>query len=214
MNKIFYSLIFIIAASTIFASCSETETYAEQRDRELNAISSYIAKNKIKVIDEKTFIAQGETTDTAKNEYVLFESNGVYMQIRSKGKGMGGIQKDGEVANVLCRFIEYNVNLDTIQSSNDGLNIFATAPDKMTVKNTSGTYTATFFPGFMSTQYSSRTVPAGWLYPLGYVNLVRPSGADSELAHVRIIVPHDQGHALSQSNVYACAYDLTYERGN
>lgn len=214
MNKLFYSLLFIIAAATLFVSCSETETYAEQRDRELNAIASYIAKNKIKVIDEKTFIAQGETTDTSKNEYVLFESNGLYMQIRSKGKGTGGMLKNGEVANVLCRYAEYNINQDTIQSYNDGANIFATTPDKMTVKNTSGTFSATFVSGIMSSQYSSRTVPAGWLYPLGYLNLVRLTGADSELANVRIIVPHDQGHAMAQTYVYACAYDITYERGN
>ena len=213
MKKALYILLFVTITAFVISSCKQTETYAEQRQRELNAIQEYIKKNKIKVIDEATFKAQGETTDTSKNEYVLFPSNGIYMQIISKGKGLGKKLGSGESASVLVRYQEWNINGDSLQSLNEGYSILANNVDKMTVKNTSGTFNATFVEGIMLTRYGSSSVPTGWLYPLSYINLVRINSAEAELAHVKVILPHDQGHSYAQTGVYACEYELTYERG-
>ena len=84
MKKLFFSL-FLLAGALSWQSCSRYETYADQVESERNAISNYITKKNIKVISENEFVTNGETTDTAKNEYVLFESSGVYMQIVHKG---------------------------------------------------------------------------------------------------------------------------------
>ena len=214
MNKVLYIISLIVAAVATITSCSSTMTYAEQRDRENSAIASYVKKNNIKVISESEFNAQGNTTDVSKNEYVLFSSTGVYMQIISKGKGKGGMLKSGESATVLCRYKEYNINGDSVQSFNDGLNTLSVEVDKMTVKNTSGTFSATFTDGVMKTIYSSTTVPTGWLVPLSYINLVRPNAEDSEDAQVKLILPHDQGHTNAQTNVYACEFTIYYRLGN
>ena len=74
-------LICVVLSALAFAACSDTETYADQKKKERSAINRYIANQKIKVISEEQFFAQDTTTDVSKNEYVLFESNGVYMQI-------------------------------------------------------------------------------------------------------------------------------------
>ena len=106
MKKLFFSL-FLLTGALSWQSCSRYETYADQVESERNAISNYITKKNIKVISENEFVANGETTDTAKNEYVLFESSGVYMQIVHKGVGKK-IEK-GERMNVTCRFSERNL---------------------------------------------------------------------------------------------------------
>ena len=105
--KNFKLLICVVLAALAFASCSDTETYADMKKKERSAINRYITNQKINVISESQFEQQGCTTDTAKNEYVLFENTGVYMQIRSKGTGEK--LKDGEDVDVTCRFNEYNL---------------------------------------------------------------------------------------------------------
>ena len=86
MKKLFFSL-FLLAGALSWQSCSKYETYADQVEMERNAINNYITKHNIKVINESDFKANGNITDATKNEYVLFESSGVYMQIVRKGKG-------------------------------------------------------------------------------------------------------------------------------
>ena len=61
--------------------------------------------------------------------------------------------------------------------------------------------------------YGSASVPAGWLVPLSYIRLGRLVEEGDELAKVRLIVPHDQGHSYASQGVYACFYELTYQRG-
>ncbi len=196
-----------------FASCSDTETYADQKKKERSAINRYIANQKINVISESQFNAQNCTTDTTKNEYVLFESSGVYMQIQREG--CGEKLKDGESATVLCRFNEYNLleSDSTLQCTN--ITAYTWCVDKMTVKNTSGTFTASFdtSSSVMYNTYGSAAVPAGWLVPLTYIKLGRYTSADSEIAKVRIIVPHTKGQAYASQNVYPCMYEITYQRG-
>ena len=108
------------AALFSLAACNDTETYKEQRDRELDSISSFLRHENVKVISEEEFKSRWEKkqkdnsvvlTDTSKNnnEYVLFNSNGIYMQVLDMGCG-DYIQK-GETTDVLVRFYEYNLGL-------------------------------------------------------------------------------------------------------
>lgn len=210
MNKIIHTLCAAIVALLAFTSCTETETYAEQKEREESAITAYIHNNNITIISEDQFKAQGETTSLENNEYVFFKSSGIYMQIVDKG--CGEKLKNGESADILCRFTEYNINNNALQLTNEGNISYATVVDKMTVRNTSGTFNATFTSGLMSSTYGSTQVPAGWLVPLTYIKLGRPQSADENIAHIKVIVPHDSGQMQATNNVYACHYDITYMR--
>ena len=98
-------------------SCSDTETYAEQKEKERDCINNYIADQGIKVISESQFLEQDTTTNLDNNEYVLFETTGVYMQIIRRG--CGKMIQSGETTNVLCRFSEWNLMEDTLQATNN-----------------------------------------------------------------------------------------------
>ncbi len=217
MKKAIKTILFVLTGIIAMTSCDDTETYAEQKEREYGYINNFvngnsnINKRPITVISETDFKAKGEVTDTAKNEYVLFSSTGIYMQIVDKG--CGEQLKDGESADVLCRFTEYNINGDSLQLTNNNIFQYATLCDKMKVIKSGSTISATFAYGLLCNAYGSTSVPSGWLVPLNYVKLGRQQSADDKLARVRIIIPHDQGHAYATSNVYACFYDITYERG-
>lgn len=208
MRKLIYLLIALLG-TVAFTSCDDTETYAEQKDRENLAIMSYIATHGIEVINEALFFAQDSTTDLSRNQYVLFNSTGVYMQLIRKGTGEK--LKKGESATVLCRFKEYNLltNPDTVMLTNDIL-YYTSTIDKMTVRNTSGTFTASFISGLMSATYGS-AVPGGWLVPFPYINLGRQS--EEGIAKVRLIVPHSQGQAYASQSVYPCLYEITFQKG-
>ena len=212
MNKTLHTICAFTVALLSLCSCSETETYAEQKEREESAISNYIIKYNVNPISEEQFATQGYSTSGEKNEYVFFKSSGIYMQIVNKGCGEPLAQ--GESADLLCRFTEFNINGDSIQLTNIGSFITATAVDKMTVRNTSGTFNGTFVSGTMKSAYSTTSVPSGWLVPLTYIRIGRQQNADDEIARVKIIVPHDKGHLQATNNVYACHYDITYMRAN
>lgn len=217
---LFLSLVMLMSG---FYSCSDTETYAEKRDKENAAISQFLSRNletskllfrqPVSVISETDFERAGFKTDTMKNEFVLFESSGVYMQIMRQG--CGEKIKSGETANVLCRFKEYNLLIDSLQLTNE---LFSTNyyTDKMSVTNYYGTFTGSFDQAWslMAYRYSSTSVPAGWLVPLRYVNVGRQSKPDEEIAKVRIIVPSAQGQYSASTTVYPCFYELTYQRGD
>lgn len=214
MRKLAY-IALLLAGLMAAASCNDDMTYADQKKRERNAIAKFVADSAIHVINEETFAANGYKTDTAKNEYVLFTSSGVYMQIIRQG--CGEKIKDGETATVLCRFTEKNILTDSIQLSNDIL-YYGSVVDKMSVTNNSGTFTASFFSGeslmYAQNGSSSNTsVLSGWLVPLAYINIGRPVNIDDEIAKVKLIVPHDMGHSNATSGVYPCFYTITYERG-
>lgn len=214
MRKTTFLFLVIIGLVTI-VSCDDDETYADQKARERSAINAYITANGINVISESQFLEQDSMTDVSRNEYVLFDNTGVYMQIIRKG--CGEKLKNGETATVLCRFDERNLLTDTLQLSNNNL-YWSAIVDKMTVNNTSGTFTAWFDANssLMYTAYgsgSTTAVPNGWLVPLTYIKLGRPSNADEEIAKVNIIVPHTQGQYYASVNVYPCLYTITYERG-
>ena len=122
------------------------------------------------------------------------------------------VLKNGETVRVLCRFNEYNLLTDTLVTTNNIL-YYASMPEKMSVTNTSGTFTATFVSGVMMSKYSSTSVPAGWLIPLTYINVGRMVAEGDELARVNIIVPHSQGTSSALASVIPCYYEITYERG-
>lgn len=212
MGKIKLALLACAALFTLM-SCDDTESYADQKKKERSAIRSYIAKENIKVITEKEFHAQDSTTDVSKNEYVLFETTGVYMQIIREG--CGEKLKDGETATVICRFKEWNLLTDSLQLANNIENSSLNFPDLMSVKNTSGTFKASFIQGssVMYSIYGSGSVPAGWLAPLSYIKIGRPARPGEEIAKVKLIVPHTQGHQYASSGVYPCLYEITYQRG-
>ena len=208
LNLIIMTLVAVMA----LAACNDSVTYADLKKKERNAINRYITSHKIQKITEAEFEKKGFVTDTTKNEYVLFESTGVYMQIVRKGDGEK--LKDGETATVLCRFKEYNILEGDSALQLTNITQYSWQVDKMSVKNTSGTFTGSFISGesLMYSKYSTQAVPSGWLVPLTYVNLGRiPKGEATAL--VRLIVPHTQGQSDASSNVYPCLYELSLERG-
>ena len=163
----------------------------------------------IKVLSESEFYANDSTTDVSKNEYVLFSGSGIYMQIVRRG--IGEKLQDGERATLLTRFTEFNIAADSITSTNTTLD-FATLPDVMTVVNTSGTFTASFTSGVLQARYGSKAVPNGWLIPLTFIGIGRQSAPDEEIAKVRLIIPSTEGQSDAMNNVYACFYEITYQR--
>ncbi|MCD8289856.1 MAG: DUF4827 domain-containing protein [Prevotella sp.] len=209
-NVFFYC--FVVCAAVFCASCSDEETYADMRKKEDAAINAYLSDYNVKVISEDTFAAQGYTTDVSKNEYVLFDSNGIYLQIIRQG--CGEKIRQGETVDILCRFSEYNLLGDSLQLSNDNL-YYSSIPEKMTVTNNSGTFSGSFDTesSLMYAAYSSASVPSGWLYPLTYLNIGRPVNDDDETAKISVIVPSSQGQYYASANVYPCLYVITYERG-
>ena len=219
-------LLFLFAVG-LFCSCDDEETYADRREKENQQIQNFLntgvsladgnsdtysvnVPGGINVISESDFAAKGYTTDVERNEYVLFNSSGVYMQILRKGPGKP--LAEGETATVLVRYTEYDISSAYVRSTNV-LNAYAAMPDVMTCSNSYGTIQASFLSGVMKNTYDTSTVPAGWLIPLKYINLGRQESEDEEVARVRVIVPSTQGQINASANVYACFYDISYTRG-
>ena len=217
----------LAALFTITTSCNDDETYADLRDRENKQIDSFLKNGtkvessdkgeflldvpgNIKVISESQFHANDSTTDVSKNEYVLFKSTGIYMQIVRRGTGE--ILKEGESARVINRYIEFNIASDTISSSNKGLS-FEPTPDIMSCQNRYGTITASFTSGLMSKLYGTNAVPSAWITPLHYIKLGRQDSENSEISLVRLIVPSTQGQNDAQYHVYPCFYEISYQKG-
>ena len=186
--------------SVVLGSCQDYETYAEQKEKERNHINDFIAEQGIKVIDMKTFVANDSTTDVSKNEYVLFEDKGVYMQIVRKGEGK--MMKDGDRGVFMARYWEYNIaDADTISG-----NLYAATPDYFTCERKGDTFSASFTQGYMYGIYGS-AVPKGWLLPLSYITPGRPN---DKAAKVRLIVPHGEGTSTAAQYVYPTYYEITY----
>lgn len=215
----------LVACFTL-SSCEEEQTYAEQKKAERRAINTFLSKGctaladdskdtllhvePITVITEHQFAEQDSTTDISKNEYVLLSASGVYMQIVRRGTGKK--LQQGESSRVICRFMEYNISGDSLQTFNNTAYYIA-VPDEMTVSNSYGTITGSFITGMMIKNYGSKSVPEGWLIPLNFINLGRQSSPNEDIAKVRIIVPHSSGQTSAVKSVYPCFYEITYEKG-
>ena len=199
--------------------CEKYETYSDMKEKERDAINSFISQQGIQVIDEATFKAQGETTNTTSNQYVRFERNGVYMQIMRKGCGTKLEDKKNEVLD--CRFREQNIMTGQVVIRNDihafislsGRTIDVGAvPDHMNVYRNGNNITGSFVNGMMYQFHGSASVPAGWLVPLNYISVGYPEEDNDEIAKVRLIVPHSQGTADASSSVTPYFYEITYQR--
>ena len=212
MKKLAYLLLFMVSIA-VFAACNDDVTSADQVNRERSAINAYIADSGVNVISEDEFRSNNYTTDVSKNEFVLFESSGLYMQIVRKGTGKP--IADGENARVLCRYTERNLLTDSVQISNTISPYYYRWVETMSVTNNSGTFSGSFesSSSLMYAFYSTTTIPSGWLAALPYLNFDRYKTADSEIAQVRLIVPHDLGQTNAIQSVYPCLYDITFERG-
>lgn len=230
MKKFLFAMI-AFAAVFSFAACNDSETYKDMRDRELDSISSFLRKENIKVISEDEFTRRWNNnqrlTDTAKNnnEWVLFNSNGIYMQVIDQG--CGNYIRKGETADVLVRFDEYNLSYaaemsDKCLTLSNKVPAYSYYVDKMSVTNTSGTFTGSFVDpkaSLMALTYNSSytglssTVPSGWLIPFSWVKIGRPKTDADRIAHVRLLVPHSYGTTSASGSVQACVYDMTLQRG-
>lgn len=194
-----YFIALLALVSIAFTACEDYETYAEQKEKERAHINQFIAEQGITVIDMETFIANDSTTDVSKNEYVLFEDKGVYMQIVRKG--VGEPMAPGDREEVLSRYLEYNIaDGDTISG-----NLYAASPDKFTCERKGDTFSASFTQGYMYGIYGS-AVPSGWLLPLSYITPGRPN---DKAAKVRLIVPHSEGTSVAAMYVYPTYYEIT-----
>lgn len=235
MKKILFVLMAVVGLFS-FVSCDKSETYADQRNRELDSISAFLRNENVKVISEAEFNARFEarkagnkdvvlTSTTAdNNEYVLFESNGIYMQVINDG--CGDYIPKGTTKRVLCRFKEYNLSTRA-NISDESLSLTNTVPaygkytDEISVTNSSGTFSGSFVDtdnSLMALTYNSSsygsvsgTVPSGWLTPFSWIKVGQLISEDDELAHVRILVPHSYGTTAASASVYACLYDLVFQ---
>lgn len=199
MNKKVFTALWALLA-VVMASCEDYETYAEQKEKERAHINDFIFERGITVIDMETFVANDSTTDVSKNEYVLFEDKGVYMQIVRKGEGE--MMQDGDRGVFMARYLEYNIAQgDTISG-----NLYASTPDYFTCERNGDTFSASFTQGYMYGIYGS-AVPKGWLLPLSYITPGRPN---DKAAKVRLIVPHGEGTSNAAQYVYPTYYEITY----
>lgn len=203
------ALVLLLAVGV--ASCDNSETYGDRKKKERNAIAKFIAEEKIHVIDEATFKANGNKTDPLKNEYVYLTDYGIYMQIVDEGCGVKLLDTpDNKQMGIICRFLEYDIENEIESLRSD---VFTYYNDVMSVSHSSSEITASFtnVTGAMYQQYGAQ-VPKGWMTPLYYIKVGRPSASDENIAYVRVIVPHTQGHADALGNVKPYHYEITYER--
>jgi len=218
MKKILLLVAALCALSAAFVSCEDDESYAEMKEKERKAIKKFIKDNDfvgpITVISESTFLEQDSTTNVENNEFVLFNDDGIYMQIVRKGEGQSVVEMAKEQPDstvnfrLLCRFLEYDIkNADTLYS-----NLYTpSVVDKVqcSYAHRGRSYTASFTEGYMYSAYGS-SVPEGWLKPLDYIRLSRNSAS---IAKVRLIVPHSSGTSNAANYVLPCYYEITYQKG-
>lgn len=206
MKRLIYTVLGVLVISSAFYSCREKEeTYADQKKREAKQINNWISKNDIDVISMSEFLKDTITDnpetgpDKTRNEYVLFEDNGVYMQIVRRGDGR--IMEKDETWYINARYVEQYVDDgDTLS-----MNLYQQVPDVFYVKYSGGSYTSSFQSGIMSLTYGN-SVPNAWLMVFPYI---KPGNLNGEsAAKVRLIVPHNQGTQTASSSVYPAFYEI------
>ena len=234
--KYFGHMLFALCALS-FAACDNTETYAEQKEREQNIISAFIEADthiealdekichvgRITVIDEDAFLNDTVTRcvyDSVKSEYVANEyvklNTGVYMQIVRRGEGE--MLTEGKSKQIVTRYFESNMATATTTSRNTSTD-YHRFPDILDVANNYGTFqgsfnTSLYGGGAMYIAYASTAVPEGWLIPLRYIRIGHQTKPDGGIARVRLIIPHSLGQVNATTNVQPYFYEITYEAMN
>ncbi len=217
MKTISYYLLLVVSVMCGLQSCDDSKTYAEMREEEEDAINAYITRNNISVISQSEFERDSITEE---NEYVLLDESGIYMHIDQIGQGTE-VLEDGNYT-ILTRFMEIALQErsemfhlgDTLVANMrmNGYPSLQTNPEELMVTIADGAYSATFGRyqySLMYTSYQSTAVPSGWLVPLRYLRPTRTQSS-SDVARVKLIVPHDQGTTNASRYVYPCFYELTY----
>ena len=196
----------VVALSSFLTSCKDDDiTYAEQKEREAKQVRDWLDSHDIDVITLAEFLKDTITNnpetgpDTTRNEYVLFEDNGVYMQIIRRGEGR--VIGTDETRFMNARYLElYVATGDTLT-----MNYYQQVPDVFYVKRTGGNYTASFQSGIMARSYGS-PVPNSWIMTMPFIKPGMLNG--SSAAKVRIITPHNQGTQLASQSVYPTYYEI------
>ncbi len=204
MKKFSYLLLVLLAFGTLM-SCNDYETYADMKEKERDAVNNFISYSNIKVISEEAFKASGNVTNVDANEYAYMNNTGVYMQIVRKGPDKP--LEDQTTTELQVRFKEISI-FDTTHVVSNCYSAYD--PDVMSVTKSGVNLTASFTFGTMLTNYGA-SVPAGWMVPLNYIN-VGPPTTTEDIAKVRLIVPHTQGHSIANSNVYPYFYEITFQK--
>ncbi len=202
MKKSIFAVL-LLAGIAILSACNDYETYGEMKEKERDDIAKFIKDSAINVISETEFENQGSVTNLSRNEFVYLKKSGVYMQIVNKGDGAP--LENGKSINLLCRFLELNIKNQTVLYNSYN---YVYQNDKLNVQRSGSNYTASFVSGRMYDTYGA-SVPAGWLVTFNYLNVGRST---ANLARVRLIVPHSQGHSIASQNVYPYYYELTFQR--
>ncbi|MBR5707734.1 MAG: DUF4827 domain-containing protein [Bacteroidaceae bacterium] len=206
MKKIIFAVLGFVAVSSLFISCKDDEeTYAEQKEREAKQVRTWLDNHDIDVITVSEFLKDTITNnhetgpDTTRNEYVLFEDVGVYMQIVRRGEGR--LIESGETRYYNARYVEKYVGTGDVMT----MNTYEQEPDVFYVKRTGGNYSASFTRGIMAQAYGT-TVPSAWLMTMPYIKPALLNGSSS--AMVRLIAPHNQGTQTAASSVYPAFYEI------
>ena len=206
MKKIFVAVLGFVAVSSLFLSCKDKEeTYAEQKEREAKQVRTWLETHNIDVITVSDFLKDTITNnnetgpDSTRNEYVLFEDVGVYMQIVRRGEGR--MIESGETRYYNARYVEVYLGTGDTMT----MNKYQQEPDVFYVKRTGGNYSASFTSGVMASGYGT-SVPNAWIMTMPYIKPALLNG--SSAAKVRIIAPHNQGTQAAASSVYPAFYEI------
>ena len=208
MKKLSILLTMVLGLGLAFQSCNDGKTYAELKAEERAAIRRFIELNDITVISQDKFEEQDSLTNLDKNEYVLFDESGVYMQVIERGNGEA--LEDGRY-EVLVRYVEEQIVEDgtTDTLSLNTLSNYYPFPDEFVLTKSDKTLSATFSTsGAMYETHSSTYVPTGWLLPLNYLRVGRKT---TDRSKIRLIIPHSQGTSTASGQVIPCYYEITYQ---
>lgn len=206
MNNRWFLMLLMPLMALLLTSCEDEVTYSEMKDKEQGYIDRFIMLEGANIISFEQFVLQGYTTNVEKNEYVVLED--IYAQFVRNPSDIAGAKKieDGESMNLLVRYTEYSMMEGTIMSTNEQGDV--ADPDEMTVKNESGSFSASFSSGVMLENYGTSAVPTGWLVVMPYLSFTR---SQANLAEVNLIVPHTSGTSLAATYVYPCFYHITFQ---
>ena len=208
MKKLGILWMLVFGLGFAFQACDNHKTYAEMKEEERDAIRRFIELRDFKVIDEEQFFAQDTVTNVEKNEYVLFQESGVYMQILNRGGG--SLLEDGR-HDILVRYEEEEITedgtTDTL-SLNTWTNYYP-HPDEFVLTKTGNSFSgALAASGAMYGTHGSTSVPSAWMLVFDYIT---PGRKVSDRSHIRLIVPHSEGTITASQSVTPAYYDIKYQ---